>query len=714
MKSEILSKEKNENYIFQKNYYFLKYNETLSSYISNEIDVYRKDKRKEIFQNSIFFNEELLYLIFISYSKEKYYLIVIDLTSQGNKTKEIELNISIKNFFDFGNIELSKDEKHLVLLNREKTKLFIIFNYAKEIEMKEKIILENYYENTENTIKDIKFNNTPSKNRENSLLNEDIILYGINCTYNNLSLFSNKFLNREFQINFNEPFIDFQIVKNEMGGEDLYIMNSFGNFKCLKNINDIKNIPKSDESQFFQKIKIYNKIAYNINNYQKIIKNEFIKFYFQVQSNVDKKMDKFKSMINVIRCTKRVIDISILTGDKIFVIKRYCLDEEEECGNNEENISKIFPINNICNVFIIKSNKNIYLLDVPNLVNIGLISNWKGNENVEKKKQEVLIEINEIISKTNLSIVLKLSTSKNNIPSIIYNFYRSNILCIKKIKNNFIIRIYDFEQDDQKLYQNKKNNFIIYEKSKNQKEKEDYLIIMEILLKNIKIEIEHLKEKDLNSMNKNEYIKKMLEEFSSNINEILNSDNNNININNYINQINENYQNLFMSILLYGQKIKNEDDSIKYFLARRNQFEKDLKNQDENIDKIKKRVDDKLQKIKENQNKIIQLRNENHNMMYQNYLNNLNSNNEGKEFSNELIKRTNNFALKNIKFLEENIKFNGNHENVNFEKIKNFNLTMKYLNESQKRDIHHIIDLIQKLYEVLKKFKNKFQKVENE
>ena len=236
---------------------------------------------------------------------------------------------------------------------------------------------------------------------------------------------------------------------------------------------------------------------------------------------------------------------------------------------------------------------------------------------------------------------------------------------------------------------------------------------MENLLKNIKIEIEHLKEKDLNSMNKNEYIKKILEEFSSKINEILISDNNH-NINIYINQINEYYQNLFMSILLYGQKIKNEDDSIKYFLARRNQFEKDLKNQDENIDKIKKRVDDKLQKIKENQNKIIQLRNENHNMMYQNYLNNLNSNNEGKEFSNELIKRTNNFALKNIKFLEENIKFNGNHENVNFEKIKNFNLTMKYLNESQKRDIHHIIDLIQKLYEVLKQFKNKFQKVENE
>ena len=713
MKSEILSKEKNENYIYQKNYYFLKYNETLSSYISNEIDLYRKDKRKEIFQNSIFFNEELLYLIFISYSKEKYYLIVIELTSQGNKTKEIELIISIKNFFELGNIELSKDEKHLVLLNREKTKLFIIFNYAKEIEMKEKIILENYYENTENTIKDIKFNNTPSKNRENSLSNEDIILYGINCTYNNLSLFSNKFLNREFQINFNEPFIDFQIVKNEMGGEDLYIMNSFGNFKCLKNINDIKNIPKSDESQFFQKIKIYNKIAYNINNYQKKIKNEFIKFYFQVQSNVDKKMDKFKSMINVIRCTKRVIDISILTGDKIFVIKRYCLDEEEEYFNNEENISEIFPINNICNVFIIKSNKNIYLLDVPNLVNIGLISNWKGNENVEKKKQEVLIEINEIISKTNLSIVLKLSTSKNNIPSIIYNFYRSNILCIKKIKNNFIIRIYDFELDDQKLYQNKQNNFIIYEKSKNQKEKEDYLIIMENLLKNIKIEIEHLKEKDLNSMNKNEYIKKILEEFSSKINEILISDNNH-NINIYINQINEYYQNLFMSILLYGQKIKNEDDSIKYFLARRNQFEKDLKNQDENIDKIKKRVDDKLQKIKENQNKIIQLRNENHNMMYQNYLNNLNSNNEGKEFSNELIKRTNNFALKNIKFLEENIKFNGNHENVNFEQIKNFNLIMKYLNESQKRDIHHIIELIQKLYEVLKQFRNKFKKVENE
>ena len=62
-------------------------------------------------------------------------------------------------------------------------------------------------------------------------------------------------------------------------------MNSFGNFLVAKEINDIRNIPKSDKSELFLKIKLYDKIVQNINTVPILSKIEFIKFYFQPQNS---------------------------------------------------------------------------------------------------------------------------------------------------------------------------------------------------------------------------------------------------------------------------------------------------------------------------------------------------------------------------------------------------------------------------------------------
>ena len=723
MKSEILSQKQNGNSNSINNYYILKYNENLSTFISNEIELYKKNKNKEILKNSIFFNEELLNLIFISYSNNSYFLTAISVTSQENKIKERQLIIPKGIFFKFGgNIELSEDEKHIVIFNEEKNKLFIIFNYIQKINLNEKIILDNYYENKEDNIINIKFNNLNLQNDgEKSLaIDKDIIVYGINCTNNNLSLFNNKYLNKEFQIYFNEPFIDFQIINNDIGGYDLYIMGSYGNFKFIKNINDFNNIPKSDKSELFQKIKIYNKIAHNINNSPYLFKNEYIKFNIQIQNNINEKIEGYQNIINVLRCSKNMVDIGVLINGKLFIIKKYYLGKEEENdddSNNEEVISDIIPINNIINKYIIKTNYNIYFLDIPSLFNLCLILKGKNNDkNPEQAKQELLFLINEIISKINLRIILKLSSNNNNIPSIIYNFYKGSILFIKEANNtNIIIRIYDFEIETPNLCEkkiNQSNNFIIHEKNNEQKLNEEKLA-MENLLKKLKIEIEQLKEKYLNSLNKNEYINKVIEEFSFNINNIINNNNISRNIDNYLNQINEWYKNLYMSIILYGEKIKNEDDYIKQRLIIRNKMENNLKKDEENIENIKKRIDNKLKKIEENENKIIQLRNHNNNIMYENYLKNMNNINEGKIFSNELIGRVNDQTIKNIKYFQETIQNNRNYEKVSFEQINNFPLTMKYLNNAQNNDMNYVFSLIKNLLIVLMQFRDNIKKQEN-
>ena len=57
----------------------------------------------------------------------------------------------------------------------------------------------------------------------------------------------------------NESIVDFQIIKK--GNEyDLFLFEKTGNFKVIKNIEDINNIPKSDKSDLVQKIEIYDTI----------------------------------------------------------------------------------------------------------------------------------------------------------------------------------------------------------------------------------------------------------------------------------------------------------------------------------------------------------------------------------------------------------------------------------------------------------------------
>ena len=719
MKSEILTEKQNENSNSINNNYILKFNENLSSFISNEIESYKKNKKKEIFINSIFFNEELLNLIFISCSNNSYFLTLISVTSQDNKIKEIELIIPKDIFFKYGgNIKLSEDQKHIVLFNEEKNKLFIIFNYIQKINLNEKIILENYYENKEkNSFINIKFNNTNLKNdKDKSLIDKDLIIYGINCTNNKLSLFNNKYLNKEFQIYFNEPFIDFHIINNDKGGYDLYIMNTCGNLKYVKNINDSNNIVKSDKSVLFQKIKIYNKIAHNINNSPFLHNNEHIKFYLQNQNNLNEKIEGYNNTYNVLRCSKNIIDIGILINGKLFVIKKYFLEKEEKGNDNgkEEIIEKIIPVGGILNKYIIKTNNNIYFIDIPSLFNLWLVFKGKNNDNnPEQVKQELLFSINEIISQINLGIILKLPSNKNTIPSIIYNFYKGSILFIKRenINTNLIIRIYDFEIETSNLNikkTNQSNNFILHEKSNEQKINEDILAMVN-LVKKINIEEKQLKEKYLNSLNKDEYINKILEEFSSNLNNLINNNNISSNINNYINQINEWYKNVYMSILIYGQKINNENDYIKQRIIKRNKMENNIKKDEQNMENVKKRIDNKLKKIEENENKIIKLRNDNNNMMYDNYLKNMNNANIGKNFSNKLIGRVNNQTVQNIKYIEEIIENNNNYEKVRFEQIKNFPLTMKYLKNSQDKEINDILGLVKNLLILLKEFRDKLK-----
>ena len=353
MESIISSEQENYYPKTQNNHYFLKYNENLSNFISNTIEYYKKNKNKEIFMNSIFFNDDSLYLIFISYSDSSNYLTIIQVTSQENNIKEIELIVPKGKIFMFGSLKLSEDKKHLVLFNKERNKIFIIFNYIQAIKINNKIILENYYENEKNNILDIKFN---SYLEQNSIIDKDLILYGIYCDNNNLFLFNNKVLNKKFQIYFNEPFLDFQIISNINGGYDLYIMNYFGNFKYIKNINDIKNIPKSDKSELFQKIKIYDKIAYNINNDPMILNNKFIKCYFQPQNNLNEKIMKSINIAIVLRATFNILDIGVLINNNIFIYKKYYLNEKEKEKDNinEEKIEEIMSLNNIFNKFIIK------------------------------------------------------------------------------------------------------------------------------------------------------------------------------------------------------------------------------------------------------------------------------------------------------------------------------------------------------------------------
>ena len=71
-----------------------------------------------------------------------------------------------------------------------------------------------------------------------------------------------------------------------------------------------------------------------------------------------------------------------------------------------------------------------------------------------------------------------------------------------------------------------------------------------------------------------------------------------------------------------------------------------------------------------------------------------------------------NYILKNIKNVENNLINNNNElfNTINFDQMKNFPLTMKYLDEAQKEKINNLIDSINNLINTFKNFHEQIKK----
>ena len=673
-----------------KNYYYFKNNQKISQYISHIIESYIKSKPNQILLlNPIFIREDnsSLVIFFTQLNSPCLYLTLISLMiSNENKFREIKIEFKKENKFLLGENMISNDKKHLVLFNENKNKAYIILNFIDQIIIKNSNTIElkenNYFEIEKGNILDIKFNKMEN--------NDETIIYAIYCNNNKLSIFNNKYMNKEFQIFLNNPIIDFQIIKK--GNEyNLFLLDKLGNFRYIKNIQDVKNLPKSDESNLLIKIEILDKILFNISNINTV---EFKKCYLQ---NFD--IDNNTNITSVIRTTDNFLDLGILINDKLFIIKKYNLEK-----NNEEKIDKIIPINNDLNKYLIKSDKNLYLLDIPSLLSLFLSSSLKENKN---NQQDILLIINEIISKINLNLILKLpSHIDNKIFSINYNFYNGNILCIKIQQINVIIKVYDFE------IENFKNNNILKLEENNNK-LNDTKIIMTNLLASIEQEKEIFMSHEIIKNKKEEYYNKILEEIYSNINlnmNMLNTLQNNNNINHSIELLKDWYINAYTNIKLYGELIKSKYNLINNNIEKCKSLSDKVKKSDDIVINLKKNIENKYNIIKQNENVITQLKKDNNNLINDFYIMNSNDNKNEKNFSNELIKRTNNFILKNIQYVEQNLKNNNELFNtVNFEQMKNFPLTMKYLDESQKEKISSLIDSINNLVKTFINFHEKIK-----
>ena len=135
-----------------------------------------------------------------------------------------------------------------------------------------------------------------------------------------------------------------------------------------------------------------------------------------------------------------------------------------------------------------------------------------------------------------------------------------------------------------------------------------------------------------------------------------------------------------------------------------------MKKSDEIILNIKKRIENKFKLIEKNEKEITQLKKDNSDLIQEFYLMNNNDTQNCKNLSNEIIKRMNNYILRKIKFVENNLLNNNDSLNdINFQQMKNFPLTMKYLDVSQKEKLFSFIDSINNLINTLKKFHDRFK-----
>ena len=680
-----------------KNYYFLKKNQNISQYISNIIESLIKTKENQILLSSpIFLSEDNSSLITFFYQQNSLDLFITFISlanSNENKLKEIQIKFQKEKKFVFGEIYVKDNKRHLIILNENRNKVYIIINFIDEIILNNKDIYElqenNYFEIEKGKILDIKFNIMEDS--------DDIIIYAIYCDNNILSIFNNKYINKEFPIFFNQPLVDYQIIKTSKNKYDLFIFDISGNFRYIKNIQDIKNIPKSDNSNLIHKIEIYDKILYNINNSNII--NEYKKCY--IQNFV---IDNNMSISSVIRSTLNCLEIGVLINDVIYIIKKYKLDLDKE-----EKIEKIITINNEVNKNLIKTNKNLYLFDLSSLTELFLpLTLNKNNNNI---KQDILLIINEIISKINFSLILKLPSQIDNKQfAINYNFYNSNILCIKNNYPKVIIKVFDFEIESI----NNQNNInsdvnlevLIYKKANDTKR------LMQNLLTSIEQEKEIFINNEINKNQKEEYYNKVLEEISKNIN--MNMINNNTNnINESIELMKDWYINAYTNIKLYGDLVKEKYNSITNRIEKSRILSEHVNKNDEIVNDLKQKIENKFKLIEDNEKEISQLKKENNTLINDFYIVNNNNIQGEKNFANELIKRINNSVLNNIKYLE-NILLNNNDalSDINFEQMKNFPLTMKYLDTFQKEKILSLINSINNIMNTLKNFHQKIKEKE--
>ena len=188
-----------------------------------------------------------------------------------------------------------------------------------------------------------------------------------------------------------------------------------------------------------------------------------------------------------------------------------------------------------------------------------------------------------------------------------------------------------------------------------------------------------------------------------------------ININQSIELLKDWYINAFTNIKLYGEVIKNKYNIINNNIEKSKSFSEQIKKNDETIENLKKNIENKKEQLKKNEKEISQLKKESDNLINDFYLINYDNSQEEKNFANDLIIKANNCVLKNIKYLENNvINIDESLSKINFGQIKNFPLTMKYLDETQKEKIKSLINSINNFMNTLKNFHHKIKEKEIE
>ena len=116
-----------------KNYYYLKNNQNISQYISHIIESQIKTKQNQILLSyPIFIREDnsTLFTFFHQLKSPYFYISFISLiNSNENKTKENKIQFKKEKDFSFGEINISYDKRHLIVLNENRNKAYFILNF---------------------------------------------------------------------------------------------------------------------------------------------------------------------------------------------------------------------------------------------------------------------------------------------------------------------------------------------------------------------------------------------------------------------------------------------------------------------------------------------------------------------------------------------------------------------------------------------------------